>query len=117
MGIFGRVSAAEHEKVKRERDAALERAALEERTGAQTAFDLAEANKTVSALTDKNVELVSQLQTARGDADALRPDAEAWRDRKTKAADYEQNRRVRPVKTPDNAPDLPLPTKKTGARK
>ena len=33
----------------------------------------------VSALTEKNVELVSKLETARGECDALRHDANMWR--------------------------------------
>lgn len=47
---------------------------------------LNESEKLVSALTDKNVELVGKLETARGERDAAMADALLWRNARDKRA-------------------------------
>lgn len=67
---------------------------LAEETGERfklAATDLAKQAEEIAGLHRSNAGFAAQVE-------ALRPDAEAWRDRQRKSADYEKNRRVRPAK-------------------
>lgn len=58
------------------------------------ANEIKTANDLVSTLTERNVELVGQLQTVRWDRDAFRPDAEKFRAKAARDAEQKKAKRA-----------------------